>query len=374
MELYNDSVANAIESWKNPSRRAAIQRVSAVSIIFKLAPGAISMFGFGEGVDERNIPETLFKLPTFQRHTVAVISRLESALAMMVGDDMESLANTLSDLGSKHIVYGVRPAHYLVVEAALVRTLQLGLKDQWTTSIKKDWAAVCKFVARAMMSGAENRVEIVKSTRRNTEHKKVATLRLKAITPSKRTEALSRQSRCSATSRFDGVKLRLPGRCSSDPPRRPSRGWLHERYGGKGWDDIGSASDLSSKGTNTTRSMMSGDSGYWFWGDSSIEPPRMPQRKSLTVSTQNAANDSHRQYPGIPSHIFLPTMKDEYSFQSVRVLRVGPELFPPSVHTAKGTSSSIRFGPVHSLDKTPISPRRRRSPPRCWPGITSSAA
>eukprot|EP00980_Cylindrotheca_fusiformis_P011262 scaffold2594_cov85-Cylindrotheca_fusiformis.AAC.4 len=105
---------------------------------------------------------------------------------------------------------------------------------------------------------------------------------------------------------------------------------------------------------------MSGDSGYWFWGDSSIEPPKMPQMKPLTASTQNATNDSHRQYPGIPSHIFLPTMKDEYSFQSVGVLRARSGLFPPSVHRAKGTSPSIRFGPVHSLDKTPISPRWRR--------------
>eukprot|EP00980_Cylindrotheca_fusiformis_P026937 scaffold18138_cov128-Cylindrotheca_fusiformis.AAC.3 len=321
------------------------------------------MFGFGEGVDERNIPETLFKLPAFKRHTVGVISRLESALAMMVGNDMESLADTLSDLGSNHIVYGVRPAHYLVVEAALVRTLQLGLKDQWTTSIKKDWAAVFKFMSRAMMSGAENRVEIVKSTRRNTEHKKVATLRLKAITHSKRTGVLTRQSRSSVTSRFDGDKLRLPGRCSSEPPRRPFRGLLYELYDAKDdLDDIGSASDFSSKGANTTRSMMSGDSGYWFWGDSSLEPPKMPQRTPL--STQDAVNGAQRQCPAIPGQISFSTMNDSYSFQSVGARRAKSELFPPSLYTERGTCTTIRFGPVHSADKTPISPRRRLSPPR----------
>eukprot|EP00980_Cylindrotheca_fusiformis_P012346 scaffold3031_cov102-Cylindrotheca_fusiformis.AAC.6 len=330
------------------------------------------MFGFGEGIDEGNLPETLFKLPAFKRHTVGVVSRLESALEMMAGNDMESLANALSDLGSKHIVYGVRPAHYLVVEAAMVRTLQLGLKEQWTSSIKKDWAAVFKFIARAMMSGAENRVEIVKSTRRDTEHKKVATLRLKAITPSKRTEALNRQSRCSATSRFDGKKLCLPGRCSSEPPRRPLRGSLFELYDEKEWDDI-NESNRSSPETNTTISMMSGDSDFWFWGDSSIEPPKMPQRKS-PISTKNAENGSQRQSSAIPDQILFPTMNVEYSFNSVRVSRARSELFPPSLYTAKGTSASARFGPFHSLDKTPISPRRRRSPPRSWPGITSSAA
>eukprot|EP00980_Cylindrotheca_fusiformis_P011263 scaffold2594_cov85-Cylindrotheca_fusiformis.AAC.5 len=362
MELYNDSVANAIESWKTvqslPNYRTLVGEL-LFREIFKLAPGAISMFGFGEGVDERNIPETLFKLPAFQRHTVGVISRLESALAMMVGNDMENLASTLGDLGSKHIVYGVRPAHYLVVEAALVRTLQLGLKDQWTTSIKKDWAAVFKFMARAMMSGAENRVEIVKSTRRNTEHKKVATLRLKAITHSKRTGVLTRQSRSSVTSRFDGDKLRLPGRCSSEPPRRPVRGLLYELYDAKDdLDDI-NESDISSKGANTTRSMMSGDSDYWFWGDSSLEPPKMPQRKPL--STQDAPSASQRQCPPIPGQIPFFTMNDSYSFQSVGARRARSE---PSLYTERGTCTSIRFEPVHSPDKTPIFPRRRRSPPR----------
>eukprot|EP00980_Cylindrotheca_fusiformis_P012344 scaffold3031_cov102-Cylindrotheca_fusiformis.AAC.4 len=335
MELYNDSVFNAIDSWK--------------------APRAISMFGFGEGVDERNVPESLFKLPAFKRHTVGVVSRLEAAMSMMAGNNMQALAGSLSDLGSRHVVYGVQPNHYLIVESALVRSLQHVMKDQWTLSIKKDWAAVFKFIARAMMLGAENRVEIVKATRRDAEHRKVATLRIKAIPRSKRTEALTRQSRCPATTLFNGDNLRLSDSCNSIPPTTTSRGLLDELYDEKDWDDITfsdiSLSDLSSSGTNTIGSMMS--------GDSSIEPPKMAERKPPIVSAESASDGSHRQSPSIPDQFMFSPLSDKHSFQSPRVFHARSKILPHSLYVADGTSADTRFGPVtNSADKTPTCPRR----------------
>jgi hypothetical protein len=260
--------------------------------IFELAPGAISMFGFGEGVDEKNLPETLFKLSAFQVHTCGVVAMLESALVIMIGDDMDSLAKALSDLGCKHIVYGVQPPHYLIVESALIRTLQLGLKDQWTVSIKKDWSAVFKFIARAMMLGAENRVEIVKATRRNAEHQKVATLRLKAISPSARTNALTRSSRSEKNIFEQKSKLSRHSRHHSDLPSSSASGmrdFLGEVY--KGGNELDS-SDLMSSETRTASSTMRGESHDWYWGNSSIEPPKMPQRAPLI--TRNEPSDSVR--------------------------------------------------------------------------------
>jgi hemoglobin-like flavoprotein len=279
-----------------------------------LAPGSISMFGFGEGVDERNLPETLFKLSAFQNHTSRVVAMLETALVMMIGNDMDSLAKALSDLGCKHIVYGVQPAHYLVVESALIRTLQLKLKDQWTVSMKKDWAAVFKFIARAMMLGAENRVEIVKATRRNAEHQKVATLRLKAISASKRTKALTRNSR-SGRSRFEGEKKSKLRRYSSDPPKRPVRGsasrgmvCLAELYD-EGGHELG-AGDLMHSETRTNSSMMGRESHDWYWGDSSIEPPKIPQRSPLIIRNESfdsvSSVDSKDKVPRIPRRTLSP--------------------------------------------------------------------
>jgi len=214
MELYSKSVSNAVQSWKDVQALPNYKELVGGLLfreIFEIKPGAINLYHFGEGIDERNLPETLFKSPLFVRHTSLVVETLETALVMMQGKDMEKLAATLEGLGERHVRYGVKAAHYIVVETALLRTLEIGLGDKWSFAIKKDWAAVFKFVARAMMIGAGRSIEIVKTKRRNDEQAKVATLRLKAMAGSRRTTLLSR-------SRFGGDER--SSRNSVDPPRR----------------------------------------------------------------------------------------------------------------------------------------------------------
>jgi hypothetical protein len=138
--------------------------------IFELAPGAISLYGFGDGAEadeETGVPENLYKSHAFVRHARGVVSMLETALNMMLEDDLEGLADTLRGLGARHVIYGVQPAHYMVVEAALLRTLQIGLKNKWTPSLQKHWSAVFKFIAKAMMMGARQKLEMKKENRRD---------------------------------------------------------------------------------------------------------------------------------------------------------------------------------------------------------------
>jgi hypothetical protein len=335
--------------------------------IFELAPGAISMFGFGEGVDERNLPETLFKLSAFQTHTSGVVAMLESALVMMIGNDMDSLAKALSDLGCKHVVYGVQPAHYLIVESALIRTLHLGLKDQWTVSIKKDWAAVFKFIARAMMLGAMNRVEIVKATRRNAEQQKVATLRLKTILPSKRTNALTR-SNCWGKSRFEGEQKSKLSRHNSEPPKRGAASRLRV-FLGEIYDEGGNeqdSGDLMNSETRTTSIMMSGESHDWYCGNSSIEPPKMPQRAPLIIRNESFDSVSsfgsvdeiprtpRRAHSPRPSSRNLAWYRGNSSIEPPKM----PQR-PPFVIRNESFDSVSSFG---SVDQIPRTPRRALSP------------
>jgi hypothetical protein len=136
--------------------------------IFELAPGAISLYGFGNGTEadvETGVPESLYKSPAFLRHARAVVSMLGTALIMMLEDDLEGLADTLRGLGARHVIYGVQPAHYVVVEAALLRTLEIGLKNKWTPSLQKHWSAVFKFIAKAMMMGAHEELEVKQERR-----------------------------------------------------------------------------------------------------------------------------------------------------------------------------------------------------------------
>ncbi|KAL3932743.1 MAG: hypothetical protein SGBAC_010710 [Bacillariaceae sp.] len=225
---------------------------------------------------------------------------LEAALTMMLGKDMVSLADELSTLGGKHVTYGIQPPHYIIVESALVRTLELGLGDNFTLSLRKDWEAVFRFISRTMMMGAGIRVEIVKSQRRTAEQKKVATLRLNAISQGKRSKVLTRNSR-TGFSRFEGEPKGRRRRRGSDPPRQPTRKGTVESYHrfSRSLSDLEDDLSLEDRtvdetaetSTITEHGEAPGDAeAYWAWGnDSNVEPPRIPQRGSranaITFST-----------------------------------------------------------------------------------------
>ena len=152
--------------------------------IFELLPQAVSMYSFGVGVDERNIPDDLFVSPTFQAHARSVVHMLESALVMMLKNELGNLALALRSLGARHVEYGVLPQHYGFVETALLRVLEGGLgPDKWTMKLRKSWAAVFKFIAKAMQSGATSEINIINEQSNEENLRQFATLRLTLLKP-----------------------------------------------------------------------------------------------------------------------------------------------------------------------------------------------
>ncbi|CAJ1960720.1 unnamed protein product [Cylindrotheca closterium] len=356
MELYCESIENAVASWKTvqglPDYKTLVGEL-LFREIFKISPGAINMFAFGEGVDCYNLPETLFNLPAFQSHTNGVVTMLETGLEMMLGNNMESLAEALSSLGEKHVTFGIQPPHYIIVESALIRTLEVGLGENFIASLRKDWQAVFRFISRTMMMGSENRVEIVKSKRRSAEQKKVATLRLHSISPGQRSKALTRHSRTDF-GRFEGEpkgKHRRRG-TSSDPPHKPMRKGTEESLRrarsvslhlddddcpALDDDDCPALDDLTIDITAETRAMTVSDHDesdnaetIWAWGnDTNVEPPKMPLRSP-------SPKDPPRKVHGSPPRV--PLLVRNNSFDSVSTLG--------------------------SLDFAPHFPKRLRSPTR----------
>lgn len=160
---------------------------------------------------------------------------LEMVMGMMLGQDMDGLAEALYTLGRRHVQFGVHPAHYNIVETALLRTLAGALGEQWTDEVRKGWAAVFKFISKAMMSGAGEELEIVKEGQQqkvessSNKKKKCATMRLnlpvskEPISPATRSrERSSRPRAC---------------RSKSDPPRLPPR--TRRKRGGPIWSKSG---------------------------------------------------------------------------------------------------------------------------------------
>jgi hemoglobin-like flavoprotein len=83
--------------------------------------------------------------------------KLMQALTVVVHglDRLESIVPAILALGRRHAGYGVQPAHFDTVGAALLWTLGQGLGPTFTTEVRDAWAAAYTLLAGAMTIGME---------------------------------------------------------------------------------------------------------------------------------------------------------------------------------------------------------------------------
>ena len=84
-----------------------------------------------------------------QRKLVGMVTEIVAQL-----DRPESLVPNVSALGRQHLHYGVKPADYETVGAALLWTIQQGLGDSFTPSVREAWNEAYLLVATLMRRGA----------------------------------------------------------------------------------------------------------------------------------------------------------------------------------------------------------------------------
>jgi len=99
----------------------------------------------------------LFELdPTLRRMFKDDLAPQRRKLAQMLSaavkglDHPERLIPVLRDLGRRHGEYGVKAAHYDMVGAALLWTLEKGLGRAFTPEVKDAWTAVYELVSTTM--------------------------------------------------------------------------------------------------------------------------------------------------------------------------------------------------------------------------------
>ena len=68
--------------------------------------------------------------------------------------NLESILPAASALAKRHVGYGAKPEHYLVVGAALLWTLEKGLGDGWTPDVADAWTAAYGTLSGYMISEA----------------------------------------------------------------------------------------------------------------------------------------------------------------------------------------------------------------------------
>jgi len=79
-----------------------------------------------------------------------LMQMIDAAVAKL--DDLDSLVPVLQQLGQRHATYGVLPAHYDIVGASLLKTLEQGLGAAFTPATKEAWTAVYGLIASVMVA------------------------------------------------------------------------------------------------------------------------------------------------------------------------------------------------------------------------------
>ena len=67
---------------------------------------------------------------------------------------LDELVPAARDLARKHVDYGVKPAHYDTVGAALLWTLEQGLGSKFTDEVKTAWATTYGTLSHVMKDAA----------------------------------------------------------------------------------------------------------------------------------------------------------------------------------------------------------------------------
>lgn len=95
--------------------------------------------------------KTLFKgdMKEQGRKLMAMIATAVNAL-----DKLDTIVPAVQDLGRRHGGYGVKPAHYDTVAAALLWTLGQGLGDAFTDEVKQAWVEAYTILATTMQNAA----------------------------------------------------------------------------------------------------------------------------------------------------------------------------------------------------------------------------
>ncbi len=94
--------------------------------------------------------------PMFSRDRSQQGKMLAQAIAVVLDhlDDAPWLANTLGEMGRKHVGYGVTDAMYGMVGDALLATLAEVAAEAWTPEVAHQWTLAYSAIASMMQAGA----------------------------------------------------------------------------------------------------------------------------------------------------------------------------------------------------------------------------
>jgi hemoglobin-like flavoprotein len=106
--------------------------------LFAAEPRTKQVFGFDEHED---IEHSGLKQMGVLIHAKRLVGMLETTIGLL-GPDVETLTEILSQLGRRHINYGVKLEFSPVMDKAIRDALAETLKEEWTKDVDDAWCTV----------------------------------------------------------------------------------------------------------------------------------------------------------------------------------------------------------------------------------------
>jgi hemoglobin-like flavoprotein len=116
--------------------------------LFDKCPQAKVLFGFPIDIDPNS--SELLQSKQFLMHAVYLIQMIDTALDML-GPDIELLTEIMTELGVKHVRYGVKPEMFAIMGESLVHTLETTLKGDFTDPIREAWIETYSALSQDMI-------------------------------------------------------------------------------------------------------------------------------------------------------------------------------------------------------------------------------
>ncbi len=126
--------------------------LSYANRLFELEPRTKEVFGFARDYDPKDDKE--FK-EFYLIHAIRMIDMFDIALNML-GPDTETLNEILSDLGKRHIKYGVLPHFFPFMGHAVVYALKESIGETMTPEVTEAWVEVYAELSGTIMKAILN--------------------------------------------------------------------------------------------------------------------------------------------------------------------------------------------------------------------------
>ena len=118
--------------------------------LFEACPQVKVLFGFPIDVDPRS--DALLKSKRFALHASFLVEMIEKTVQML-GDDNETLTKNLTELGQKHVSFGVSPDYFPYMTDSLIVMLKEMLGDEFTADDQACFENVMAVLIADMVRG-----------------------------------------------------------------------------------------------------------------------------------------------------------------------------------------------------------------------------